>query len=121
MPRDVAVEPLVNAEQPEQVRRDVVGRRATIPLPEQGAQVVCLAEDRALSDVKTLRKGLQMQETSCQLEIGIGNGAGGVVAGDQLVGDVLRPLHAPYHWVVGEPLPRLEGRGREPNAPCSFA
>ena len=54
MSGDISVITLVDAKQAEEVRWDLVRGGAGLALLEQGVQVVRLAEDCALTDVKTL-------------------------------------------------------------------
>ena len=42
-----------------------------------------------------------MEETAGEFEVGICDGAGGVVIGDQAGRDVVRPLEAPDDWDTG--------------------
>ena len=59
--RHVAVEALVRTEHAQEVRGDLVRRGAPLPLPEQGVEVVGLAECSAFPDVKRLGKSLEME------------------------------------------------------------
>ena len=61
MSRDVAVESLVDAKQAQKVRRDLVRCGAPCSLPEKGVEVISLAEDRALPDVKILDKSFKVE------------------------------------------------------------
>ena len=67
--RDVAVEALVDAEKAKQVCRDFLRRRAPLALPEEGVEVVRLAEDGAFADVERLGDCLEVQERARQLEV----------------------------------------------------
>ena len=59
--RDVAMELLVNAKQAQKVRRDLVCCGAPCSLPEKGVEVISLAKDRALPDVKILDKSFKVE------------------------------------------------------------
>ena len=60
---------LMHAKLSEQVRRWLVSRGASFPLPKSGVQIVALGHDRALSDVERLSQGIQLEETSSQLQV----------------------------------------------------
>ena len=57
----VAVETLMRAEHAQKVRRDFVRRGAPLSLPEEGVEVVSLAERGAFLDVERLSQYLEME------------------------------------------------------------
>ena len=83
MTRDVAVEALVDSKQAQQVRRDLVCRCAAGLLPEEGVKVVCLAKDRALTDVKCLCEGFKMEQPLCKLQVRVSDCSSRVRVGDE--------------------------------------
>ena len=54
MPWNVAVVALMNAEQPQQMGRDLARRRASFPLPVEGVEVVGLTQHGPLANVERL-------------------------------------------------------------------
>ena len=58
VPWDIPVKALMDTKQAQEVRRYFVYRGTPSSLPEERVQVVGLAEDRALANVKGLDKGL---------------------------------------------------------------
>lgn len=69
MPWNVAVEPLVNPEEAEEMGRNLIRRRPPFPLPKQRVQIVCPAEDSALAYVERLCEGLQVDQPAGELEV----------------------------------------------------
>ena len=80
---DVAVEALVDSKQSQQVRRDLVCRGAARSLPEEGVKVVCLAQDRALVDVKCLCEGFQMEQPPCKFQVRVSDRSSRVRVSDE--------------------------------------
>ena len=66
MPRDVAVEALVDTKQAQEVRGDLVPRGAAYSLQEEGVEVIDLAEGRALTDVERPGQGFEMKKSPGQ-------------------------------------------------------
>ena len=69
-------------------------------LPEYGVEVITFAKDRALAYVEGLGNGVQMKETSGELQVGVRDVPAQVFIGDETACDELRPLEAPEHWHV---------------------
>ena len=82
----VAMVPLVDAKQAEEVRGSRVRCGAALALPERGVQVVASADRSALARVKGLDQRLQVDEPSCQLQVRVGQGAASVGFCDYLGG-----------------------------------
>ena len=81
------------------------GGGTALLLPEQCIEVGCLAQDSTLPNVKILGQSFEMQHTACQFKVGVGDGTGGVLSGDELVNDVLGPLQSPYNGLTFESFP----------------
>ena len=62
---------LVDAEQPQQMWRDLVWQRAGLALLKERAQVISLAQDSALPNIETLCQGIRVQEASLELKVGV--------------------------------------------------
>ena len=73
VPRHVAVETLVDPKEAEQVGWHLVSGGAALPFPKESVEVVRLAQDSALPDIERLAEGLQVNQTSCELQIRVGN------------------------------------------------
>ena len=80
---NVAVEALVDSKQAQQVRQGLVRRGAAGLLPEEGINVVCLAKDRALADVKCLCKGFKVDQPPCKLQVRVSDRSSRVRVGDE--------------------------------------
>ena len=96
---------LVEAEKPEEVRGDRVGCGVALLLPERGVEVVALTVDCALPHVEGLCGALQLQEPPCQLQVRVGDCAGGVFSRDKLVADPAWPRQPPQDRLMGGPSP----------------
>jgi len=83
---------LMNAEQSQEVRRDLLGGRTGAALPKQRVEIIRLAEQRAFARVEALRNGLEVQQAARQLEVGVRYAAVGVRRSHEVVDDVLRPF-----------------------------
>ena len=93
--RDVAVEPLVHAEQAEEVGGWRVAGGAALTLPERGVQVVSLADDDASANVKRLCDGFKVNEAPCQLQVRVCDCTLGIFVGDEATRDEGGSLEAP--------------------------
>ena len=62
MAGNVAMEPLVKAEEAEKVVWALGGGSTAFSLPVQGCEVICLAENGTLANVEGLGDGLEMEE-----------------------------------------------------------
>ncbi len=85
------MEMLVHTKQAQELCRGLVRRGAPLPLPEQGVEVVGLAERGSFPDVKCLGQSLKMEQATSQLRVGVGDSALGVGIGNKEVGDSLGP------------------------------
>ena len=65
------------------MRRDLLCRGAAGLLPEEGVKVVCLAKDRALTDVKCLCEGFKIKQPLCKLQVRLSNRSLRVCVGDE--------------------------------------
>ena len=117
--RHISVEALVRTEHAEEVRGDLVRRGAPLPLPEEGVEVVRLAERGALPDIERLGKGLEMEQAASQLQVRVGDGALGVGFGDKKVCNSLGPAQSPHQGLVRGALAGDQVLGREPDPPCT--
>ena len=77
----IAMVALVDSEEAEEMRWNLVCRRARLPLPKEGVKIVCLNEDCPLPNIEGLCQGFQMQEPPRQLEVRIGDVTIGVYVG----------------------------------------
>ena len=63
-----------------------------------------------LTGIEGLGDGLEVNETTGELKVGVGDGACRVVGGDKSESDIFWPLQSPEDWDIGLPaFPRLEG------------
>jgi len=69
VPWHIAVEPLMDAEQAEEVRWDLIGGRASAALPKQRVEIVRLAQQGALARVEALRNRFKIQQPARELEV----------------------------------------------------
>jgi len=91
----ISVVPLVNAEQPEEVRRGGVRGGAALALPERGVEVIAFADDSPFTGVKGLGDGFEVNEAAGELEVRVGDGAIWIFSGDEEARDVVWPFDAP--------------------------
>jgi hypothetical protein len=76
----VPVVPLVNSLQPEKIRRNTSRSCRTLRLPSEGGCVVRERMDGALTTVHVMDQNVMLSNGSSELEIRVGDGAGGIVA-----------------------------------------
>ena len=69
MPGDIAVKSLVDAKEAEEMGWRFGGGGTALALPKEGGQVVSVAENSALTDVKVLGQDIQMDEPSRQFKV----------------------------------------------------
>ena len=98
MEGDGAVIALVQGLVTEQIGGHFLGGGAALPLPEEGARVVCPAERGAFSDVETLHCTLLVHDAPGQFEVRVRDIAVGIRTRDQSVLDVFGEPHAPDNW-----------------------
>ena len=85
--------------------RGLFGGGTALSLPEQCIEAVHLDQDSILPNVKSLGQSFEMQQTSYQFKVRVGDGTGGVFSGDKLINDVLGPLHSPHNGLTFESFP----------------
>ena len=61
--------------------RGLFGGDTALLLSEQCIDVVFLAHDSMLPNVKSLGQSFEMQQTTCQFKVRVGDGTGGVLSG----------------------------------------
>ena len=79
----VAMMPLVEGCQAQEVGSRTSGGGGSFAVPVQSRCVVCEVVDGLLPDVSHLGKDIQLGNGACQLEVTVGDGARGIVKGDQ--------------------------------------
>ena len=121
-PRYVAVKPLMDTKQPEEVCRRGVGGGASLALPESSVEVVAFADNSAFAGVKRLGNGFKVNEAAGKLEVRVGDGASGVICQDEETSDVVWPFNSPEYRDLSRPaLSRLEAVAWEPNSTGALA
>jgi hypothetical protein len=58
------VDALVHSKKTEEIGRRLVRCGAAFPFPERGAEVIALGENGALTDVKAVGEGIQVEEAT---------------------------------------------------------
>ena len=117
MSGNIAVEPLMHAQEAEEMGwRGCCGGTAPA-LPKEGGKIVSLAEDGALSSIIRLGKNVKMQEATSKFKIRVGDSPMWVGMRNQVCNDVAGPWQSPQEGGVGRgPFPWAELRGGEPNS-----
>ena len=122
MERGLTVEALVDSKQVQQVGRDLVRRGAAGLLPEEGVKVVCLAQDRALADIKCLCEGFQMEQPPCKLKVRVSDRSSRVRVSDEEDRNVWGPASVGATPEAGsKPLLGREMGSGEPDATRAFS
>ena len=106
----------MHTEQAKKVGGDVGQRDGAFSLPKQGGQIVGSANDGPLADIEALSDGLQVEETSGELQVAVCDRAGRVVGRDDLSLQVWRPLRAPQNRCVAGRQARGESWGWKPDS-----
>ena len=97
MERDIAVVPLVQRHEAQQVRRRFRSGGRAFAGPEEGGEVVGFIADCAFTQVKALGGDFVLEEATGEFKVGVGNGTWMVGRGELLL-DVQREGKAPQHW-----------------------
>ena len=63
------MEALVDPKEAEQVGRHFISGGAALPFPKERVEVVGLAQHSALADIERLAEGLQVKQSSRELQI----------------------------------------------------
>ena len=66
----------------EKIGGRLVGCGAAFPFPEHSAEVIPLGENGALTDVKAVGEGIQVEEATCQFKVRVCDGALWIFVGD---------------------------------------
>lgn len=97
---EIPVVPLVNSLQAQKVSRNARSSGRPLALPSECGGVVRERMDGALTTIHVMNKYVMLSNGSCELEIGVGDGARGIVAANDCLLHVL--------WKRGTPEKRIQ-------------
>jgi hypothetical protein len=85
----------MNAEESEEMRRYLVGSRASFALPIKSGKIVSLAQNGSFSGVVMLAQDVKMQQSAGKFKIRDRDCAMRIFVGDELAGNLGWPLISP--------------------------
>jgi hypothetical protein len=97
MTRKVSVKPLMKGLEAEEVRGGAGGSGGSLALPVDSGDVVVNIMDGVLADVEIMSEDVVLDNSTCQFQVTVGDGAGWVGGREEACLDLWRERGAPEH------------------------